>query len=438
MSSRLKLTNSSRLIGLMLLLILYSIASTSFFTKWLLLPYPIVSDAFLKDEVFVLDETDSDGSDSFDSDDAEDDDEEETANESSEQQISPYECNTENAPDFLPENDTIRRSLHGVIIGTQKGGTQALHTILLTHPKILTSSTGHGELHFFNRYYLRMVDRSSHIIPRQKTRTAFFKALKDPKGFTKKTGKHKIVHKRDITDPSNGNKVAFHSAPLYLFSGRKVPARMLCTAPWIKVIAILRNPIERAYSHYHFIYPEKRKTDTDPTFEEFILKDIDRLKQYGVLNNVTGFTTYSGSTEEYAAWERYVSVARSDGPIGRGLYSIQLEIWMDEFKKYNKSVSDDLLLLQSESSREYPQESYHSTVQFLGLEPRKVQKHKNVFAKDHHATNYSGSDGLSEETYRMLYELYEPYNRRLYSLLGSEWEGVWDDTNADTLVKAQR
>jgi hypothetical protein len=251
--------------------------------------------------------------------------------------------------------------------------------------------------------------------------------LKDGKGFTKP----KAV-KRDITSPKNRNKFGFHSSPLYLFSGRKVPARMLCTAPWIKVIAILRNPIDRLYSHYHFIHPEKTQTEDTPSFEEFVNEDIALLTRQGVLKdwNTTNFESYSSSAAECAAWERYVSIAKGGGPVGRGLYAIQLEVWMDEFRKYNKSISDDLLILQSESSKLYPQDSYHQAVQFFGLEPRTTRKHKHVLGKNHHATDYSGSDGLSEEMYRRLYDLYRPYNERLYDLLGrEEWSGVWDDSS---------
>ncbi|KAL3772897.1 hypothetical protein ACHAWO_009650 [Cyclotella atomus] len=419
--------NSTRLIALLLTLIAYAILSTSLFTK-LLLRDPVESAAFLNDEVLVFNEADN-ADYSVDEDassDDTDDDTEATEEEQSSVTSSHFTCDTEGAPDFLPKNHITRRSLHAAIIGTQKGGTQALHTILLTHPNILTSSTGHGELHFFNRYYQKLISKSSPVIPRKKAREAFVKTLRgrnNAKRLKRRGGEN------DISNPKNRDKVSFHSAPLYLFSGRKVPARMLCVAPWIKVIAILRNPIERVYSHYHFVYPEKRKNGNTPSFEQFVLEDIALLKQYGVLNdwNTTNFTEYSGSSEEYTAWENYLKVAKGNGPIGRGLYAIQLEIWMDEFTSHNKSISDDLLILQSESTKAYPEEAYHSTVQFLGLESKTIQRHEHVMKKNHHATDYSGSDGMSEEMYGMLYELFGRYNRRLYGLLGREWEGVWDD-----------
>ena len=421
--------NGNRLLALLLLLLLYAILSTSLFTK-LLLTESAPSASFLNDEVLVIDESDDKLTDDSVESTDEDGDDDDTQEVEQSPSNNPYTCQSEGAPAFLPSQDIVRRSLHGVIIGTQKGGTQALHTILLTHPKILTSGTGHGELHFFNRYYSRLVGHS-HTIPRQQSRNAFLKTLKERNNAKRMAKAH---GKKDITSELNANSVGFHSAPLYLFSGRKVPERMFCTAPWIKVIALLRNPIERAYSQYHFVLPllksRKAKSNKEvPTFEEFVMEDIDLLKQFGVLRdwNTTNFTSYSDSQEEYEAWEKYITIAKGDGPIGRGLYSIQLGIWIQEFQNFNKPL-DDLLVLQSEVTKLYPQEAYHQSVQLFGLEPRTKQvrhKHEKILGKNHHATNYQGSEGMSEEMWRMLYDLFEPYNRRLVALLGEEWEGVW-------------
>ena len=56
-----------------------------------------------------------------------------------------FVCNSQGSPDILPEGNIIRRSLHGVIIGTMKGGTQALHKTLYTsHDRLLTASKANG------------------------------------------------------------------------------------------------------------------------------------------------------------------------------------------------------------------------------------------------------------------------------------------------------
>jgi hypothetical protein len=338
-------------------------------------------------------------------------------------------CDAQDAPAFLPKTHLTRRALHGIIIGAQKGGTQALQQILLTHPKILTSGFGHGELHFFNRLY-RKEGHSTNTILRQDIRDAFVEIV-EYRGVAERRG-----DEMDISSEKSKQKVGIHSAPIYLFSGRIIPARVLCASPWTKVMVVLRNPIDRAYSHYNFIKNWKSLPTylgKKPSFDKFVEDDVELLKHYGVVRdwNTTNFDSFAGSDEEYQAWEQYVSFVKMRGPVGRGLYAIQLEIWMDEFRKHNKSIDDDLLVLQSESTKDDPKESYEQAVQFLGLKPRANKRHHRTISMNHHATNYTDS-GISESTYQMLYKLYKPYNQRLYNLLGSEeWGGAWDDLNGD-------
>ena len=286
---------------------------------------------------------------------------------------------------------------------------------------------------------------NTRTIPRRDLREAFVSILSENRGLINK-GRNGTL---DITDEKNEDKVGLHSgestknlfqccadlrtklshhvnlpkfigqilAPIYIFSGRSVPARLLCIAPWAKVIAVLRNPIDRAFSQYNFIHWGKRKR---PSFADFIANDIRLLRKSKVLYD------WKGDKEgEYAAWERYIKLAGGKGPVGRGLYAIQLEIWMEEFKKVNKSVADDLLVLQSEEMKDNTEDVYHHAVEFLGLERRKVRKH--LVNKEHHKTKYTQQQ-MSDQTYKKLYNLFQPYNERLYKLLGEdEWNGTWDD-----------
>lgn len=348
-----------------------------------------------------------------------------------------YTCDAQNSPDMLSEGDVIRRALHAVVIGTMKGGTQALHTLLTkSHPRILNSGKMHGELQFFTRQGLRknlprdnpayrqLDGNAQFTIPRQDLRDGFQYVLDSRDAF-----KVRQDGKLDIQNDMNRDKFGIHSAPIYIFNGRNVPARMLCVAPWVKVIVILRNPIERAFSHYNFIslWPDI-KGRIPPTFDQFIQNDLKQLTNSGVIRKWTSeqdFESFSGSNEESEAWEKYSKFAKNMGPVGRGLYSIQLEMWIDEYKKINKSVEDDLLILRSEETKENPQDAYHEAVQFLGLEVHTTRR-KDFFHKAHHKTEYT-HEGMSDETYKLLYDLYKPYNKRLAKLLGDDWDGVWDD-----------
>lgn len=126
-----------------------------------------------------------------------------------------YVCDAQNSPDFLPDGDVTKRALHAVIIGAQKGGTQALHKILVSDNRILTSGKGHGELHFFNNIGLKrnlpdgnpakstVYDRR---IPRQDIRDGFEYILKDRTAMnSRRNGTY------DITNERNANKYGVSS-----------------------------------------------------------------------------------------------------------------------------------------------------------------------------------------------------------------------------------
>ena len=352
-----------------------------------------------------------------------------------------YTCDAQNSPAMLPQGDVIRRSLHAVIIGTMKGGTQALHSTLTKyHPQILSTGKMNGELHYFTTQGLRRNLPEEHPgyphdnnnitrIPRQDLRDGFEYVIKDRSAFQKRRrGKIDIAN-----DELNSDKVGIHSAPLYLFLSRSVAARLMCVCPWTKIIVLLRNPIDRAFSHYNFIRSQNADSKhlrVPTTFDQFVHDDIRLLTKLGVIReewkSQEEFDSFAGSNEEFEAWERYVLIAKHKGPVGRGLYAIQLEIYIEEFIKVHKSVKDDLLVLQSEETRENTLGAYQRTVEFLGLEQRMPRRGDSVFDRDHHKTKYTHV-GISDETYKLLYNVFEPYNKRLAKLLGDDWGGVWDD-----------
>merc|ERR1711957_827301 len=91
--------------------------------------------------------------------------------------------------------------------------------------------------------------------------------------------------------------------------------------------------------------------------------------------------------ETEAAWKEYTRLG-THAPIGRGLYVIQLQQWMNTFK-------GDILVLQRE----------------------KMATNKGEYK----------SRVLNSTTRKMLEELYDPYNQDLYQLLGgNNWVDVWD------------
>jgi hypothetical protein len=116
-----------------------------------------------------------------------------------------------------------------LIIGAAKAGTTAICDYLKQHPQIFISYI--REPHFF----------------------AFEKDAIDFRG----PGDHKI-HQHTITDfaayqsqfESAAGKIAIgEGSTTYLYSPQ-APARIKATLPEVKLIAVLRNPVDRAYASY--------------------------------------------------------------------------------------------------------------------------------------------------------------------------------------------
>src|SRR5215212_6336788 len=105
-----------------------------------------------------------------------------------------------------------------VLIGTQKGGISFFYRLLSNHPLVRPAAT--KELHFFDRN--KVFDRGEDWYRRCFPESA------------------RVGGQRTVTG---------ESSPSYLFSAQ-VPARMAEVIPDAKLVALLRNPIDRAYSHY--------------------------------------------------------------------------------------------------------------------------------------------------------------------------------------------
>lgn len=154
-------------------------------------------------------------------------------------------------------------------------------------------------------------------------------------------------------------------------------------------------------------------------WETWIQDDIDLLRRAGVLQdwNQVDFEEFSGSDAELFAWKKYLRSRTSQMIVGRGLYSLQIEHYFVAMEKAGKPRSD-LLVLRSEELRDETQSVYDRVIDFLDL-PRHVLN--DTTAK--HETQ-KRSTPIPADLRRELEELYEPYNRRLNTLLG--WNSVWN------------
>ena len=138
-----------------------------------------------------------------------------------------------------------------LVIGAEKSATTWLYESLRQHPEVFVPDT--KEIHFFNRFNsnLKVLDRY------QKLGLGWYE------NFFKKAETAKAVG--EVT-------------PMYL-PDAEAPGRIYDIIPLVKMIAILRNPIDRAYSHY---WMARGKHYVDMPFEEIVRIRDQRIIHRGM------------------------------------------------------------------------------------------------------------------------------------------------------------
>ncbi len=209
-----------------------------------------------------------------------------------------------------------------LIIGAQKSGTTSLHYYLSQHPQLFMPPT--KELHFFDVKYYKGV---RHYLK-------YFLLKKD------------IQQKRK-------NKRVFlqgESSPFYIMHPW-VPKRAFKYNPSFKIIAILRDPIERAVSHYKH---NKSRGREKLSFSAAIQQEQSRTslqKKRLFLNPKAGFYKY-----------------RNYSYLERGLYESQLERWRKYFQE------DKILILQFEELVHHPEIALNKIYDFLELDRIPIER----------------------------------------------------------------
>jgi hypothetical protein len=251
-----------------------------------------------------------------------------------------------------------------IIIGAQKGGTTSLYDYVVQHPDV-RAAVGKG-LHFFDEHHARGAAwyRSN------------FPVLPERLGA------------RPRPLPLTGE-----ASPDYM-SHPLVPARVAALVPRVRLIALLRDPVARAQSHYH----HERSRGREPlSFAEALDREEERLR--GELERV-GFD----ETRSHAL--RHSSYA------SRGVYVDQLARWLQHFPR------SQLLVLRSEDLYADPEATTHQVFAFLGLPPAPGIAYR--------ALNAGSYDPADDEVHQRLRRFFIPHDARLRDLLGAEF--TWDES----------
>ncbi|RMH77884.1 MAG: sulfotransferase [Cyanobacteria bacterium J007] len=241
-----------------------------------------------------------------------------------------------------------------LIIGAQKCGTTSLYHYLVQHPKIIPARQ--KEVHFFDLNFDRGLE--------------WYTAQFFPESY-------------------EDGRLTGEASPYYVFHPL-VAKRVYNTFPKIKLILLLRNPIDRAWSHYHH---EVRWGFESLSFEEAIASEPERL---------------AGEEEKMRDDPHYYSYNHQHYTyLARGIYAEQIAEWLQYFDR------DRMLILKSEELATHPDEMMAETCAFLGVE---------TIAVDASTQYNSGEYSQILEKYRQeLAAYFHPHNRRLKEEFGIDF-----------------
>jgi hypothetical protein len=278
-----------------------------------------------------------------------------------------------------------------IIIGAQKSGTTSLYEYICQHPLVVKGKR--RETHYFDwRFNSQILE--TNISGHRQYYSNFFE-----KDLLKK-------HPSLITG---------ESTPSYLLYSDLVLPRLKLYVPWCKIIIILRNPIERAYSQYEMIKdpngsPEQLKNRGqshygEKSFEDIVNEEISELQA----NNINERSTYQEFQRKIISTAPFNHGGHSI--LSRGLYCFQVEHYLKEWPR------DQLLILLTKDikSGSVLQDCMNKVFKFIDLPEEDIA---DVEKKN--TRNYQNS--LKSETKQRLEEFYQPYNERLFKLLGYEME----------------
>lgn len=246
-----------------------------------------------------------------------------------------------------------------IVIGGMKCASTSLWYYLAQHPNVLTAVK--KEVHFF--------DSDSNY----------------SKGINWYRS-HFPLSKNFISAIDSNKLIIGEATPSYVFCPR-APKRIVEILPDVKLIALLRNPIDRAYSHYRHLVRSGRE---NLSFEEAIEKERKTRRELEIAKDRS---VYNSNLVTYSYLQR-------------GIYINQLELWFSFFSK------DQLLILKTEDLASNPSKTYKKALDFLGLPDWEPRQYEKINSDSGHNQTV-----MNEDTRAKLADFFEPHNQRLYKYL---------------------
>ena len=251
-----------------------------------------------------------------------------------------------------------------LIIGAMKCGTTTLFEMMSSHPGVEAPVT--KEIQFFSQ-------------PKNYARGERWYRAHFP-------SERRIHERAEVLGyrPQTGEATPAMSVPMHAENA-------VALVPSARLIVTLRDPVERAYSHFqhmrHHAIPERR------SFFEALQAEQQLLKN-GVTVNAENFSRTRQPLVKF-------------GYLNRGRYALELEHWLRHFTR------EQMLIINFDAWKHEPEQAAAQVTEFLGLPSHDYQarrSNRGVYPEP-----------MPANCREFLTEYYRPWNRRLFELLGEDW-----------------
>lgn len=247
-----------------------------------------------------------------------------------------------------------------IIIGGQRCGTTSLFKHIAEHPQVLRPGVEKG-IDYFTLHYGQDMEWYRGHFP--------------------------LTHLARARTRHAGPPAVFEACTYYMFHPQALE-RIAHDLPNVRLVAMLRDPVERAFSAYKHEYA--RGFETVPDFERALELEDTRLA--GEVDRMAQDVNYESTAHRHHAYRH------------RGQYAEQLE------RAFRLFPREQIHVLDSEAFFADPAREYEAVLDFLGLKaftPARFDQH-----------NARPSTPMPGEAKQFLTRHYAEHDERLAELLG--------------------
>lgn len=250
-----------------------------------------------------------------------------------------------------------------ILVGVQRAGTTSLFRALMSHPLIHSANYYKGVNYFDINYDKGFAWYQGHF----PTATSVRRRMPD----------------------ADGEPMTFEASGYYSFHPC-APERIASHLPDVRLIAMLRDPVERAFSAYK--HEKARGFETETSFERAI--DLEDERMAGQVERMVADPAYQSFSHRHHAYLR------------RGQYAEQLAR-LDQY-----FPAEQIHVLESESFFEHPEATYTGVLDFLGV--------PHLLPSRFDRWNGRPSAPMAEETRARLRAHFSSHDAALAARLGRE------------------